>query len=513
MNRSMNSAKNIATGLINKMLLMIMAFFVRTLFIRYLGAEYNGLNSLFMNILSILSLAEFGIGNVLMFTLYSALKNHDENKIASLTYEFKKMYRIIILIILFFGLIVMLFVPLIVNSSINMINVYIYYLLYLFNSISTYFVIYRTTVINADQKNYIVNITTTITTTIMYILQIISLIIFKNFLIYLIIQVVCNIGNNVILNIIAIKKYPYLKKIDKIKSDNSIDKKDILKNIKATFIYKISDTILDQTDSIIISIMLGTLYVGYYSNYFLIITYMVNIAAIIANGLLASFGNLNAENNMEKSYKMFKASMLAFCCFGVICSVCYVCSIQDFIQIWIGEKYLMNYDLVLSVVFVFYLRMVTNSMWMYRTSMGLFKEVQYMSLVCALLNIVLSIILGKVYGLAGIIIATGISRLMTTFWYEGKVLYKKFNVSSKKYILRQIKDFMTLIISLIFSIIICNCINTLFINHLILFIIKNIICILITSIILFIIYHNSEEFNTIIEKLKSIIRNKNRRNI
>ena len=150
-----------------------------------------------------------------------------------------------------------------------------------------------------------------------------------------------DIIDNYVLNSIAIHKYPYLKEL----KSNSIviDRKEMFKDIKATFIYKISDTILDQTDNIIISIMFGTLLVGFYANYFFIITYLVNVAAIIANGLVASFGNLNTENNAKKSYEYFKSSMFAFALYGAVCSVGYVCCIQDFISLWIGDYYLMNY--------------------------------------------------------------------------------------------------------------------------------------------------------------------------
>jgi O-antigen/teichoic acid export membrane protein len=166
----------------------------------------------------------------------------------------------------------------------------------------------------------------------------------------------------------------------------------------------------------------------------------------------------------------------------------------------------MDYDLILAVIFVFYLRMVTNSMWMYRTSMGLFKEVQYISLLSALLNIILSIILGKICGIAGIIIATAISRLLTTFWYEGKVLYKRFKVGVSKYFYRQAKDFSLLVVSLVISFFLCKYINNISNNHLILFLIKNVLCVVITSILVFIVYKRSDDYIMIKTRLKNILK-------
>ena len=198
MSRSNKAFKNIMTGLMNKIVLMLLAFVTRTSFIRLLGAEYIGVNSLYTNILSVLSLAELGIGNVLMFYLYPVLNNHDEIKIKSLVELFRKIYAVIVLVILVLG---MLFIPLlkvIVRSDLDAYELIIYYLLYLFNSVASYFVIYRTMVLNADQKSYISNLCSATTTIVMYLLQIISLLILHSFLVYLIIQVICTIFNNFI---------------------------------------------------------------------------------------------------------------------------------------------------------------------------------------------------------------------------------------------------------------------------------------------------------------------------
>ena len=445
MGRSQKALKNVLTGIVNKLALMLLAFATRTLFIRLLGAEYTGISSLYTNILSVLSLAELGLGNVLMFYLYSALNEGDENKICRLVQEFKKIYYIIIVCVLSVGLALVPFLKLIINSELKNFELIVYYLLYLANSVASYFVVYRTMVLSADQKSYISNMCSTLTTVAMYILQIIYLLLFHNFLGYLVIQVGCTFANNLILNHIACKKYPYLKR--KVKTDVAIiDKKDLLGNIKATFLYKVSDTILDQTDSIIISVMFGTIFVGFYSNYYLIIVYLCNFAGIIANGLVASFGNLNTEGNKEHSYSMFRVAMLLFAVFGTFCTACYACIIQDFVPIWVGKQYLMDYKLVFAVLAVFYLRMVTNTMWMYRSAMGLFKEVQYINLIAATLNIVLSIVFGKMIGISGVIVATAVSRLVTSFWYEGKVVFDKFEKPVRSYYLQQLKDFFTALI-------------------------------------------------------------------
>ena len=494
MNRSKKSFKNVFSGLVSKFFLMLFAFVVRTIFIKKLGATYTGLNGLYTNILSVLSLAELGLGNVMMYHLYTPLKNNNKEKIRELVTTFKKLYNKIIILIVILGILLIPFLPIIVNNDMNTFQIISYYLLYLLNSAVSYLFIYRILVINADQNNYIINIVTTISTILMYITQIIFLY-YNSFYVYLLTQVLFTIINNYVLNVIAIKKYPYIKNIDK---SNNINNKLISRDIKATFVYKVSDTILDQTDNIIISIMFGTLIVGYYSNYFLIITYLVNIAGIIARGLVASFGNLNAENNMQKTYEIFKSSLLLFTIYGIICTNCYICGIQDFIKIWIGNEYILDYMIIVSAMMVFYLRMVTNSMWVYRTSMGLFNEVKKASIISALVNIALSIILGKYLGIWGIIIATALARILTTFWFEPIVLFNRFKKPVSEYFIIQLKNLLLLIFIVLLSFVTCNYIKG---DGFGLFIIKMIICLLYSLLIIVLFYRKTDDYKILKDRI------------
>ena len=504
--RSAKSVRNVVTGVANKLFMMILAFATRTLFIRLLGAEYTGISSLYTNILSVLSLAEMGMGNVLMFYLYSALKEKDKSKIAELVNEFKRIYIAIIIIVLSVGLLLIPFLKYIVHSSLDSKELTGYYVLYLINSVASYFVVYRTTVLAADQKNYISNIVHTISNVIMYIFQIIYLLLFRDFWGYLLIQVLCTIGSNVALNGIALKHYPFLKeRTNVLQTDKQlVNRRNLFKNIKATFLFKISDTILDQTDSIIISIMFGMVVVGYYSNYYMLISYIVAIAGIIANGLVASFGNLNTEGNMKYSYEMFRVALTAFSVFGTICTTCYACIVQDFVPIWVGVQYVMPYGLVIAVLAVFYLRMATNTMWMYRSAMGIFQEVQYINLVAAGLNIVLSVLLGKIMGVAGVIAATAISRILTTFWYEGRVVFAKFGQSIWIYIHLQIKNFLICGISVVVSYLICSRLPVQ--RVIIAVVVKLLVAVFISCSIVIFAYSWTPEFKTMIRKILGVLK-------
>ena len=502
MGRSQKAFKNVFTCLINKAAIMLLSFVTKTAFIRLLGAEYNGVNSLYSNILSVLALAELGLGNVLMFYLYSALESGDTDRICALTQEFKKIYNIIIVCVSVVGIAIVPFLRILVKSNLSYNELIVYYLLYLLNSVASYFVIYRTMIIRADQKEYLLNNCNTIMTIIMYVLQLAYLFISRNFLGYLIIQVICTIVNNFIQNKIALKLYPYLKK-KHFSDEKIVDKKSLWGNVKATFLFKVSDTILDQTDNIIISMMFGTVMVGYYANYYMVMTYLVQIASIIVSGLIASFGNLYATGEKQHSYNMIKCIMFFFSAFGTYCVACYVSVIQDFIPFWVGSEYVMGFDLVIAVVIVFYLRMITNTVWICRSTMGIFKEVQYINLISAILNIGLSVFLGHILGVSGVIVATAISRLVTSFWYEGKVVFNKLGKNAKEYYMIQLRNVLLAILIIGISLLINQKLPIIGIWGMFL---KVIICSLITISFEVIFNRNTLEFKMLSERVGRSLR-------
>ena len=494
MGRKQKATKNVMTGLLNKAILMILAFVTKTVFIRLLGAEYNGVSSLYSNILSVLALAELGLGNVLMFYLYSALKNKDEEEICALVAEFKKIYNIIIVCVLAVGLCLIPFLQYLVNSTLSHDGLIVYYLFYLANSVVSYFVVYRTMVLRADQQDYILNNVSTLTTVLMYAFQLVYLFVRRDFLGYLVIQFFCTLGMNLIANQIALIKYPFLK--NKVVKKANIKGRELFENVKATFLFKVSDTLVDQTDNIIISVMFGTIMVGMYTNYYMIQAYLGNIAAIIVNGLVASFGNLYVEGNKVKSYSMFRGAQLFFAFYATVCVACYGCIVQDFIPLWVGSEYLMGYDMVFAVMIVFYIRIVTNTVWIYRSTMGIFKEVQYVNLIAAILNIVLSIVLGQFMNVPGVIIATGISRLATSFWYEGKVVFEKLGVSIRKYFKMQLIGVFITLITVSVSCFLCS---KVIVSGLMGIIIKGLICTSSTVCIYYWVYRKTSEFKMIVK--------------
>ena len=500
-NRTYNSMVNFVIGFICQLLIMIASFVSRTFFIKILGSEYLGINGLYTNILSILSLAELGIGNVLLFSLYKPIAENDEDKICGLIWFYKKIYIFISLSILIIGLLLVPFLKYIITDTTLCIkDLIFYYILFLFDSVSTYLFVYKSTLINADQKNYIVKKYTTYCVLLCKVIQIIILYISKNYYCFLICQIFFTILTNVILSIKADKMYPFLKNKSKISKN---EKRVIFNNIKATIFYKLSNKLLNSTDNIIISLIIGTIMVGYYSNYYLIITALNSAILILSNALMSSIGNLNAKESEKKKKEIFFILVYIFHWIIAFCTISFIVLSKDFISIWIGKEFILNDYVLGAIALNFFIAGIEIPIWLYREALGLFDKVKGMIFLSAILNIIFSVLLGFFFGLAGILYSTSLAKIITTSWYEPKLLFNvKFLSSSKKYFYKQLKLIFVSFVSLVLCILLGNIIS--FTNIYFDIFYKAIICLLIINVTFIILTNKSNEFNYI----KSMFLNK-----
>ena len=198
--RTFNSIRNIIFSVGVQIGTILITFLSRTIFIKILGSEYLGINGLFTNVLTILSLAELGIGNAIVYSMYKPIANKDEEKIAALMNFYKNIYRIIAIIILVLGTAIIPFLKYIINTDAEIEHLYLYYILFLTNTVSSYFFIYKSSMIIADQKLYIQKTYHFIQIIVQFILQVIILLITHNYTLYLIVQILCTIGNNLALS-------------------------------------------------------------------------------------------------------------------------------------------------------------------------------------------------------------------------------------------------------------------------------------------------------------------------
>ncbi|MBM6763558.1 lipopolysaccharide biosynthesis protein [Ligilactobacillus agilis] len=422
--RLYNVFRNIQYGLISQALAIIFSFINRTLFIKVLGTNYLGINGLFTDVLTMLSLADLGLSTAMVYSFYKPLAEKNYEKLSSLTFFYKKIYEYIAVIVIVIGIALIPFLKYIVNLDSNIPYLKVYYLLFVFNTAASYLYIYKSSIISADQKNYIISIYQSISKMIILLLQCVILIIFKRYFLYLILQIVGTLLNNILVSRKADKLYPRI-----IKNGprlNSNEKKDIFENIKSVFLYKASSVLLNGTDNTILSILVGTVWVGLYSNYTMVINGLNSVTSIIFNSTVASIGNIVVTESEKKRREVFNKIQLLSLTITTITTVCLYILFNDFIGVWVGRKYILNNIILLSIITNYYLAGVLQPIWIYRQATGIYKQTKYIMLICAIVNIVLSVFMGIHWGMAGIFFASALSRLLTYFWYEPKVLFESY---------------------------------------------------------------------------------------
>ena len=301
-----------------------------------------------------LSLVELGIGSAMGYALYQPLAKDDKEKITSLMALYKKSYNIIGIVVALLGIMMIPLLQYIIVKPQQIIeNIYIIYLVYLFNTASSYFFSYRSALLIAAQKNYIVSGVNYAITTIVSIIQIPILLITQNFMIYLICQSIGVFINNVIVSMWAKHDYPYIEKKN-VKPITKKEKRQMAVNIKALTINKIAAMLVNNTDNIVITYFNGLISTGVISNYTLLTGTLGSITSQLFNGITASVGNLNAVENNKKKYNFFRILNLAnFWIYGWCCIGIFLVS-GEIVKICFGQKFVLDMQIPLVLAINFY---------------------------------------------------------------------------------------------------------------------------------------------------------------
>ena len=407
---------------------LILLFVVRTVFIRTLGRSYLGINGLFSTILSMLSLAELGIGTAIVYRLYKPLATNDEKQVRVLIKFYKLAYRVIGLVIFVLGILLIPFLPILIKDydRLNLIGIdaVLLFLLFLVNSVSSYlFFAYRSTVLNADQKRYIIDIVTFAINLLKSILEILALIFLKDFIAYVGVSIVCSVVKNIIIGIVAKRRYPnYFTYEPDSLSKREI--KDLFKDCGALLVYKVNDVVIKASDNLVLSSFVGLISVGMYSNYYLLHKTLVALIDKFFSAFKASMGNLFATEAMEVKYRFFKAhNFLTVLLYGTAGVGLAVCS-SEFVETWIGKDYVLRPPIPTLIGIEVYFAGIITNLAMTRNVSGIFRQAWYRPLIASVINIVVSVALVTKWGISGVILGTLAAKIPTYFFLEPILIYK-----------------------------------------------------------------------------------------
>ena len=481
----------------------------RYLFLKTLSIEYLGINGLFTNILGVLSLAELGITNSIVYRLYDPISKEDVDKVGELMSFFKQAYLLIALVITLAGLAITPFLQFLIKDASEIpsdVNLHIVFLLFLLQSASSYLFAYKLTLLIADQKQYLHSIVITSITTIRYIVQLIILISSKDYTLTLVAGIAVTVILNWVFSMLVSRRYHSVFQVNSKLSKQ--DRKAIYKDTSAAMLHKIGGTVLSSTDNILLSKYIGLAVTGIYANYSMVISSVFSIISMFFSGFTPSLGNAHAVLDKDSRYEIYKRSLLINLFSVGLTTVCIFGLIDDFLLLWLRKAYFLEESVVILLSISFFIngsRIISTS---YTNACGLFVRDKARPLIEASLNLLISIIALKVIGIGGIFLGTIISSLLTVIWREPLLLYKyAFGKSVADYWKEYIKSAVVVLLSSL--IIRCFVDRLITVNgNLLLWLLKALICIAVFLLIHFMFYYNTKEYRYMLSQVKMALRGK-----
>lgn len=501
LDRKNNAKRNIVQGIINKLVTLFMPFLVSSVLNRTLGAEYLGINGLFGSILHVLSLAELGFGDAIVYSMYKPIAQNDTETICALLNMYKKVYRLIGIIIFGVGIFLTPLLPYLINGSYpKEVNIYIIYIMYLIRTVLSYWLYaYKTSILNAFQRMDVISGISTITSALTSILQLILLLNCKNFYFFLTISIACIILNNLLVSWNVDRLYPEYVCKGKVSTEMLSD---IKRKVGGLLVGKICGTTRNTFDNIYMSMFFGLTVAAMYSNYFNIMSTINGFISIIVSSVLAGVGNSIELESVNKNYFDMQKMDYIYMLLSGWCAVCLLCLYQPFMKLWMGEQLLFPIGMVFLFTLYFYIRKMGDIRCLYSDAAGLFWENRHRYFADIIANIVLNYLFVVKWGTYGIVSATILTLFLFGFLSSASVLFKHyFKQGMREYLAGHLKYFCVTATIAAITYWICSFIH---ISDLVDILIRGIICCTLSPLLYFLFYFRSKQFRSSMVWLKNV---------
>lgn len=432
-----NAKRNIIFAVLSRMVGVLFPFAIRTVMLYILGTEYLGLDSLFASVLNFLSLAELGVGSALVYSMYKPIADHDTDQICALLNLYRKLYRYIGTFIFVVGVALVPFLPKLVKGDCPPdVNLYILYLVYLTNTVLTYWLYgYKESLLMAHQRADVSSKCEMALRSGMYLIQIAALFLFRNYYWYILWLPVFTVANNFLFQYITNRMYPDYHCRGQVSREKQ---NDIKKKVLALFGTKANSIVLHAMDNIVISAFLGLVMVGMYGNYFYIMSAITGIIAMVYNSMTAGIGNSLETETLEKNYYDF--NVLTFANFWLVsfCSVSLLCLYQPFMKLWVHEQNMLDMLVVVLLVVYFYVYQIRKVVLTYKDAGGVWWEDRYRPYIVMVVNLVGNFVLVQFIGIYGVILSTIISMLVSIPIENNTVFKYIFQKPSRSFYLKNL---------------------------------------------------------------------------
>lgn len=434
MKRTGKSLVNVITSVLTNAVILVTAFVVQKVLIETMGSDYNGINGLFGSIISMMSLADLGIGTAIIYHMYRPVAEKDWPKINSLLLFYKRCYIGISGVVLLIGAVVGLFLPLLVGDVDISDSIYLIYALFLADCLCSYFLAYKKSLLYADLMNYIPDAIYFVIYLIQNALQIYVLMAFRNFILFLAVKSLGKCVSNLFISLYISRKYPQTRAVQIEPVEQEV-RQDIVTKVKGLLCHKLGKILVTGSDSIVLTGVLGIGAMNLYTNYHLIIGGIMALLNRIFETLTNSVGNFLLDSGQERRADIYrKIDFLNFWCFGCVAAGMYAV-LQPLLTLWLGEKFLLDKAVVFVLVINFYLEGMRASVNTFKEAAGIFHADRRVPVTEALVNLAVSVVLAKLLGIAGVFLGTIISTAVVYLYsYPRYVCKPLFGMSYLQYV-------------------------------------------------------------------------------
>lgn len=504
--RTRNAGRNIVFGAILKIYQIIIPFVMRTAMIYFMGVQYLGLSSLFTSILQVLNLAELGVGSAMVYSMYKPITEDDSGTICALMKLYRTYYRVIGGVIAIVGVALTPFIPQMIKSDLPTdINVYVLYLMNLALTVLSYWLFaYKNSLFQAHQRNDVPSKVTLVTSTIMYVLQFVVLVWIKNYYVYIIVAMFTQILTNILTAVAATKMYPYYEPTGTLSKDIVAD---INHRIRDLFTSKIGSVIVNSADTIVISAFLGLSMLAIFQNYFFILKSIIGVLGIGFTACTAGIGNSVIVETKEKNFNDLRKFTFLISWLSGVCCCCFLCLFQPFMEIWVGRKLMLDFNVVICFVIYFFIYEINHLLNTYKDAAGIWHEDRFRPLVTALSNLIMNLIMVQFWGIYGIIMSTVLSMLLVGMpWLLHNLFTRLFD---KQQLRGYLKKLCVYVLVIVMSCVVCYFVCNLFrFDKWGTFIVRALVCCIVPNIIYFIVFYRFAEFKQCLQLVDKVTNNK-----
>lgn len=496
--RFLNSLRNSVFAFVGQIVTILLGFVIRWLFIHKLGQEYLGVNSVMESMLMILSMTELGIGTSISFALYKPIEENDQKRIGSLMAFYRKTYHAIGILTAILGPMLLPFMRFFTKEAVNVSGLNLIYLLFLANTVLSYFFAYKRTLLNAYQQSYINSLTEDLFAILKYILQAAVLIVYQSYIAFIIINMVCAVATNLVISIVCDKKYPFIKEYKKEKLTPE-DSAGIKKSIVSLMYQKIGAKLVTGTDNLMISYAKLSL-MGIYSNYSMVVSIVSRVVYNVLRSVTGSVGSLMSQEDAAHKKKVFEEFTFANFCFYFFISIGFAACLERFIALWAGDDWLLSPWVAFAVILNFFLMGMRQPSIVVIEAAGLFNRLRLKAVGEVIVNLFVSFLFLIVFdmGIFGVLFGTTVSMVGVCIWWEILAVHKyALHSSAIGYFARCLQYLLTAAGGCFFVYFACRLVPLGGIWGLLL---SGVIAIIAYSAIILLLYGRSQEFRALLKR-------------